>query len=114
MARSVALTFSQGKIVEATSSNTPHLNEVLDSDEGARYVGEFAIGFHASLIDTSELMAVHPKGVDPARFAQSRGSKEQSGVAGNPAQSSADLGRELLAMRVDAATKRMKAEIGTH
>jgi aminopeptidase len=42
----VALTFSQGKIVEATSSNTLHLNEVLDSDEGARYVGEFAIGFH--------------------------------------------------------------------
>ena len=36
-----------GKIVEATaSSNEKKLNEILDSDEGARYVGEFAIGFN--------------------------------------------------------------------
>ena len=38
------LVFRNGRIVEATSSNTKKLNEVLDSDEGARYVGEFAIG----------------------------------------------------------------------
>jgi aminopeptidase len=38
--------FKNGKIVEATSSNTTKLNEVLDSDEGARYVGEFAIGLN--------------------------------------------------------------------
>ena len=42
----VALTFEQGKVVAATSSNTAHLNEVLDADEGARHVGEFAIGFN--------------------------------------------------------------------
>lgn len=36
--------FEKGKIVKATSSNTQKLNEVLDSDEGARFVGEFAIG----------------------------------------------------------------------
>jgi aminopeptidase len=30
--------------VEATSSNTKDLNIILDTDEGARYVGEFAIG----------------------------------------------------------------------
>ena len=38
------LVFKNGKIVEATSSNTEALNAVLDTDEGARYVGEFAIG----------------------------------------------------------------------
>ena len=38
--------FEDGKIVEARSNNTEHLNQVLDSDEGARYVGEFAIGFN--------------------------------------------------------------------
>ena len=38
--------FEDGKIVEATSSNSEHLNRVLDSDEGARYIGEFAIGFN--------------------------------------------------------------------
>jgi aminopeptidase len=42
----VRLVFRDGKIVEATSSNTTHLNEVLDADACARYVGEFAIGFN--------------------------------------------------------------------
>jgi aminopeptidase len=42
----VSLRFEQGRIVEAASSDSEHLNHVLDSDEGARYVGEFAIGFH--------------------------------------------------------------------
>ncbi|AQT86538.1 thermophilic metalloprotease, M29 family [Paenibacillus larvae subsp. larvae] len=40
----VVLRFENGKIVEATSSNTPRLNEILDTDEGARFIGEFAIG----------------------------------------------------------------------
>lgn len=40
----VRLVFREGRIVEASSSNTPKLREVLDTDEGARYVGEFAIG----------------------------------------------------------------------
>lgn len=42
----VRLVFKDGKIIEATSSNTEKLNEVFNSDEGARYVGEFAIGFN--------------------------------------------------------------------
>ncbi|WNB91580.1 aminopeptidase [Bacillus sp. NEB1478] len=40
----VSLTFKDGKIVEATSDNTEKLNQIFDTDEGARYVGEFAIG----------------------------------------------------------------------
>lgn len=40
------LEFKDGKIVKATSSNTKKFNEVLDADEGARYIGEFAIGFN--------------------------------------------------------------------
>ncbi|MDP9175325.1 MAG: aminopeptidase [Planctomycetota bacterium] len=42
----IRLVFRKGKIVEATSSATDKLNEVLDADAGARYVGEFAIGFN--------------------------------------------------------------------
>ena len=42
----IRLVFKNGKVVEATSTATKKLNEVLDSDEGARYVGEFAIGFN--------------------------------------------------------------------
>lgn len=42
----VRLEFAEGKIVKATSSNTEQLNKVLDTDAGARYIGEFAIGFN--------------------------------------------------------------------
>ena len=42
----VRLLFKDGKVIEATSSETQKLNEVLDTDAGARYVGEFAIGFN--------------------------------------------------------------------
>ncbi len=40
----VRLTFKDGKIIEATSNFTEKCNAVFDTDEGARYVGEFAIG----------------------------------------------------------------------
>lgn len=41
----VALTFESGKIVKATADQDQALlNSVFDTDEGARYVGEFAIG----------------------------------------------------------------------
>lgn len=40
----IALTFREGKIVEATCNDTQRINQVFDRDAGARYVGEFAIG----------------------------------------------------------------------
>jgi len=44
---SIRLEFSKGKIVKAESgAKTKQLNKILDSDEGARYIGEFALGFH--------------------------------------------------------------------
>lgn len=43
----IKLSFENGKIVEATGVNTTtKLNQILDADEGARYIGEFAIGFN--------------------------------------------------------------------
>ena len=38
--------FENGKIVKATSNNSDELNKILDTDEGARYIGEFAIGLN--------------------------------------------------------------------
>ena len=38
--------FSKGKIIKATSNYTHCLNEVLDTDEGSRYIGEFAMGLN--------------------------------------------------------------------
>ncbi len=40
----VRLTFKNGRIVEATANNTSGANAIFDTDEGARYVGEFALG----------------------------------------------------------------------
>jgi aminopeptidase len=43
---SVRLAFKSGKVVEANSNNTERLNAILNSDEGARYIGEFSLGFN--------------------------------------------------------------------
>ncbi|MCL2796595.1 MAG: aminopeptidase [Firmicutes bacterium] len=40
----VRLEFKDGKIVEESANHTEKLKAVFDTDEGARYVGEFAIG----------------------------------------------------------------------
>ena len=40
----IVFEFENGKIVKATSNDTARINQVLDIDEGARYIGEFAIG----------------------------------------------------------------------
>ncbi|MDX2065235.1 MAG: aminopeptidase [Fimbriimonadaceae bacterium] len=40
-----------GKIVEATAgAQTDRLNEILDTDPGARYFGEFALGFNPQIL----------------------------------------------------------------
>jgi aminopeptidase len=46
----VRLEFSAGKIIQATSNNTTALNRILDSDEGARYIGEFSLGFNPHIL----------------------------------------------------------------
>lgn len=40
----VKLTFKDGKIINATANFSKQANKIFDTDEGARYVGEFAIG----------------------------------------------------------------------
>ncbi len=38
--------FENGKIIKATANKTKELNEILDTDEGSRYIGEFALGLN--------------------------------------------------------------------
>lgn len=47
----VRLRFKNGKIVEASADKSDKLNEILDTDEGARYIGEFAIGFNPYVVN---------------------------------------------------------------
>jgi aminopeptidase len=42
----VRLVFREGRIVEATASDTAGLNAILDSDPGARFLGEWSIAFN--------------------------------------------------------------------
>ncbi len=46
----VQLTFKNGRIEEAASNDTDRLNEILDTDAGARYVGEFALGVNPYIL----------------------------------------------------------------
>jgi aminopeptidase len=42
----VRFEFKNGKIVNASASNMKKLNEILDTDPGARYIGEFSLGIN--------------------------------------------------------------------
>lgn len=46
--RNICFTFENGKIVKATEAGgkNQELNQILDVDEGARYIGEFAFGLN--------------------------------------------------------------------
>jgi aminopeptidase len=47
----VLLEFKDGKVVKATSDDTQRLNEILDTDAGARYTGEFSLGFNPFILN---------------------------------------------------------------
>src|ERR1043166_7979664 len=46
----IRLEFKNGKIIDATSNETKKLNKILDSDAGARYIGEFSLGFNPRVL----------------------------------------------------------------
>ncbi len=46
----VRLEFRDGRVVKASAAdNQEKLDSILDTDDGARFVGEFALGFHPSI-----------------------------------------------------------------
>lgn len=46
----ICLEFKDGRIVNATANNTERINQIFDIDEGARYVGEFALGVNPYIL----------------------------------------------------------------
>jgi aminopeptidase len=46
----VRLELKDGKIVGGSANNTKRLNEILDTDAGARYIGEFSLGFNPFIL----------------------------------------------------------------
>jgi aminopeptidase len=47
----VRLEFKDGKIINATANHPKRLNEILDTDAGARYIGEFSLGFNPYILN---------------------------------------------------------------
>ena len=47
--KDMELTFEKGKIIKAVSNNTEGCNKIFDTDEGARYVGEFSFGLNPAI-----------------------------------------------------------------
>ncbi len=66
------------------------------------------IGSHAGMLDTSELLYVNPKLLRKEKFAPNGGSAD-SGVNGDPTKASAEIGAELLRIKIDNAMAQIKA-----
>jgi aminopeptidase len=47
----VCLELKQGRVIKATANNSRRLNEILDTDPGARYTGEFSLGFNPFILN---------------------------------------------------------------
>jgi creatinine amidohydrolase len=102
----------------ASSARALHVGEYYAANgqaERLRAEGESdaAIGTHAGIRDTSELMAVYPAGVRPDRIRSGvEGSMAGSGVSGDPTRASAERGERMLALKVEAAVRQIRAARG--
>jgi creatinine amidohydrolase len=72
---------------------------------------EATIGVHAGIIDTSEMLAVHPQGVDLSRLAALPRNPEPTGHSGDPTHASAEYGKDLLEIRINAAIRQIRAAL---
>jgi creatinine amidohydrolase/Fe(II)-dependent formamide hydrolase-like protein len=66
------------------------------------------IGQHAGITDTSELMAIHPAGVDVTRLDKLPFKAERTGFDGDPRRASAERGKALLDLKVKAAVRQIR------
>jgi creatinine amidohydrolase len=72
-----------------------------------------SIGDHAGIRDTSELLVVFPAGIRSDMVAR-RGGRflRPTGVSGDPTRASAERGKKLLSLKIEAALRQIRAEIG--
>ena len=98
-----------------------HVSDYYDPDANGQIAwlrdrGETvaAIGSHAGIRDTSELMAVFPEGVRAERRARNGGLlyTEPTGVIGDPTRATAERGEQLLRLKIDAALRQIRAALG--
>ena len=96
-----------------------HVSDYYMDEAQIEYLSEkgetsATIGSHAGLIDTSELFAVHPQGVDLSRLANLPLNSEPTGHSGDPKRASAEYGKALLDIRIRAALRQIRAALSGH
>jgi creatinine amidohydrolase len=69
------------------------------------------IGIHAGIIDTSEMLGVHPQGVDLARLVALPANSEPTGHSDDPMRASAEYGAALLDIRINAVIRHIRAAL---
>lgn len=73
-----------------------------------------SIGGHAGIRDTSELLAINPAGVRTHRMRpHTAPGMAGSGVNGDPTRASAERGRVMLQLKIDAALRQIRAVLGS-
>jgi len=73
----ITLTFEKGKVVSAKAAkNQAFLEKILATDEGARRIGEFGIGFNYGITKSVKLILFDEKIGGTVHFALGRGYKE--------------------------------------
>jgi creatinine amidohydrolase/Fe(II)-dependent formamide hydrolase-like protein len=101
------------RVIHVGDYYTPSINGQLAwlRDQGE---ADSAIGSHAGIRDTSELMAIYPQGVRSDRLAWGGGFfKDPTGVVGDPTKASAERGDVMLQLKIDAALRQIRAEMGS-
>ena len=88
----------------ADAAETAYLRTQGETDE--------AIGQHATISDTSELMAVHPAGVDLSRLPAGIPAMAGLGAFGDPRRSTIARGDAMMALKIDAAVAQIRAAAG--
>jgi len=68
------------------------------------------IGDHAGMLDTSELMSIHPSGVGFEKLRQSTLKQDLRGDSGDPTKSSYEIGKKLVEIKIQAAVSQIQFE----
>ena len=94
--------------IDAYYDDKGQIKRLLDQGRSLEEIGQ-----HASIIDTSELMSINPKGVDLSRYRSMTFGLQPNGTSGDPRTANAELGSSLFDMRVSAAASQIKSLLAT-
>ena len=88
-----------------TKAHAQQQNWIADT---AKIMPRDSIGSHANIMDTSELMFIHPELVKTDRY---KIANSANGVTGNPSKASKEIGKKLLDIKIKLALEQIKTKM---